>query len=72
METNSTQQLLGLIEEETGVVGITPDMTFEQIGMDSLDYVLLIQEIRQKIGPLTTKQAQSCTKVGDLLEFLPK
>ena len=72
METNSTQQLLGLIEEETGVVGITPDMTFEQIGMDSLDYVLLIQEIRQKIGPLTTKQAQSCAKVSDLLEFLPK
>lgn len=69
METNTTELLLDLIKQELDV-DAAPDMTFEELGMDSLDFVLLVQEIRDKIGPITDAQARRCTTVSDLLAVL--
>ena len=61
------ESLLDLIKENCGLDVVTPEMTFAQLGMDSLDYILLIKDIREKIGPIGNHQAQSCEKVSDLL-----
>lgn len=67
METNTPDIILDLIKEEMGLTSVSPEMSFEECGMDSLDYILLIQEVRKKLGPVTTKQAQELTKVRDLI-----
>lgn len=67
METYLSNKLLDLIREESGVEVIKPNMTFEELGMDSLDFILLIQEVRDQIGPVTRQQAQECIKVSELL-----
>ena len=39
--------------------------------MDSLDYICMIQEVRdQKLGKITDAQAQKCLSVGDVLDAL--
>jgi acyl carrier protein len=60
-------KLIALIEDQADFRPVTPDMSFEQIGMDSLDYAELIAEVRHQVGPITTKQAQACWTVGELL-----
>ena len=63
------EQLFAVIEEEMGIRP-TEDMTFADLGMDSLDFMCLIQEIRLKVGPITRQQAQSCLSVSDLIAVL--
>jgi acyl carrier protein len=68
VETNTIDELLNLIREELGIEDVRPEHTFEELGMDSLDFILMIQEIRDRIGPITRQQAQECRKVSDLMK----
>lgn len=47
---------------------ITEAMRFEEIGMDSLDFILIVNLIRDQVGPITRQQAQGCASVGDLIK----
>lgn len=70
METNRTDELLKLVEEASGVsvASIKPESTFEELGMDSLDFILLVNELRQYVGPITQAEAARCEKVSDLID----
>lgn len=64
------EKLISFIEEELDVHPVTTEMTFEELGMDSLDFICLINDLREKFGPIRDEQAQKMNKVGDLLEAL--
>jgi acyl carrier protein len=66
METDTTQQLLALIERETGVLA-TEQTAIESLGIDSLDFISLIQAIQQEIGPVRRNLAVTAVTVSDLL-----
>jgi acyl carrier protein len=62
------EKIIALIEEELDVHPVTPEMTFEELGMDSLDFICLINDVREKFGPISDDRAQKMNKVSDLLE----
>jgi acyl carrier protein len=70
MEKNSAELILDIIAEVADVPKseLRSDATFEKLGMDSLDFILLIQELRDRIGPITDEQAMKIESVGQLLE----
>jgi acyl carrier protein len=71
MEANPINELLiKLVEEASGmpVADIKPSSTFVELGMDSLDFILLINEIREHVGPITQAEATRCEKVSDLID----
>ena len=72
METSVAKQLLEIIEEETCTQNVTPDMTFEQLGMDSLDFICLINAICEKVGAITRAEAIKLKTVGDILAVFEK
>lgn len=69
MEANRTEQLLGIIKEEFEQE-VTASTTFEQMGIDSLDYLLLLQQVKKKIGPVVDEKAMTCNTVGELLSVI--
>lgn len=68
MEKNPVNVILSILEERSDVHPIGEEMSFEQLGMDSLDFIEAIQEVREKVGPVSEKQAQSCENVADLIK----
>jgi acyl carrier protein len=71
MEANTAEQLLiSMVSEASGIAAenITADSTWEELGVDSLDFALLINEIREKIGPMSEVGAASSKNVGDLFD----
>lgn len=61
------RHLLAIVECELDVQNAKEEDTFEQLGADSLDFILIIQEVRSEIGPISDEQAQKIVTVGDLL-----
>jgi len=61
------EKLLLLIRNETGVMDATDDTTIEALGVDSLDFICLLQAIRDKFGPISTETATEARTVGDLI-----
>ena len=71
MEAHSLERLLiELVQEEACCKDVTLESTFEELGIDSLDFICLLQEIRKKIGPITDEQAVGVHTVGDLFKVL--
>jgi acyl carrier protein len=69
MEARSAVELLiDIIERDSDRMGVTIDTTFDSLGIDSLDYLLIIQDVRREIGPVTDAQAYKVTTVGELLK----
>lgn len=64
------EKLIALIEEQADFRPVTEETTFEEMGMDSLDFMLLIQDVRSEIGTITDEQVQKLNTVGDLLRVL--
>jgi acyl carrier protein len=64
------EKLIALIQNELGDIEVTEKSTFVELGMDSLDYVLLIQEIRSEIGGISDEAARKALTVGDLLDHI--
>ena len=61
------EKILAIIEE-AGFGPADETSTFEALGMDSLDFICLINEMREHIGPISDEQARKMDKVGDLME----
>lgn len=49
---------------------ITPDATFETLGIDSLDVVELIMDLESELGVELELEDQNIATFGDLAEFI--
>ncbi len=64
------EKLFALIEEQADFRPVIEETTFEEMGMDSLDFMLLIQEIDTEIAHVSRKELQYCSSAGDILKVL--
>ena len=49
---------------------ITPDSTFESLGIDSLDIVEMIMDLETELGVELEMEGQQITTFGELAEFI--
>ncbi len=49
---------------------ITPDSTFESLGIDSLDIVEMIMDLESELGVELEMEDQKITTFGELAEFI--
>jgi acyl carrier protein len=61
------EKLLDLIQDETGIASISEAMPLEDLGMDSLEFLDLLELIRKKIGRVDTGKATEANTVGELM-----
>ena len=55
---------------ELDVEEITPDSTFESLGIDSLDIVEMIMDLESELGVELEMEEQQITTFGELAEFI--
>jgi acyl carrier protein len=61
------EKILLLIRRETGIEDVTDSTRIEALGIDSLEFVSILQEIRNRIGKVSTKDAVEAGTVGELI-----
>jgi acyl carrier protein len=66
METHSASGLLEFLESELGAK-LTPETRFAQVVEDSLSFLQLMLDVREKFGPISNEQLTGIETVGDLL-----
>ena len=49
---------------------ITPDATFETLGIDSLDVVEMVMDLEEELGIELDMEDQTITNFGELAEFV--
>jgi acyl carrier protein len=55
---------------ELDAAEITPDSTFESLGIDSLDIVEMIMDLESELGIELDLEDQKITTFGELAEFI--
>ena len=55
---------------ELDVTEITPDSTFESLGIDSLDIVEMIMDLESELGVELDLEDQKISTFGELAEFI--
>ena len=55
---------------ELDVAEITPDSTFESLGIDSLDVVEMIMDLETELGVELDMEDQKIATFGELAEFI--
>ena len=55
---------------ELDVTEITPDSTFESLGIDSLDVVEMIMDLETELGVELDMEDQKIATFGELAEFI--
>ena len=55
---------------ELDVAEITPDSTFESLGIDSLDIVEMIMELESELGIELDMEDQKISTFGELADFI--
>ena len=55
---------------ELDVDAITPDSTFESLGIDSLDIVEMIMDLESELGVELEMEDQQITTFGELAQFI--
>ncbi len=55
---------------ELDAAEITPDSTFESLGIDSLDIVEMIMDLESELGVELDLEDQRITTFGELAEFI--
>ena len=55
---------------ELGVTEITPDSTFESLGIDSLDVVEMIMDLESELGIELDMEDQKITTFQELADFI--
>ncbi len=55
---------------ELDVEEITPDSTFESLGIDSLDIVEMIMDLESELGVELDMEDQKITTFGELAQFI--
>ena len=57
---------------ELDVESITPDSTFESLGIDSLDIVEMIMDLESELNVELDLENQKVTTFGELAQFIEK
>lgn len=57
---------------ELDAAEITPDSTFESMGIDSLDIVEMIMDLESELGVELDLEDQKITTFGELADFIEK
>lgn len=70
METSSTEQLLILVEEETGREGVTLSTELDSLDMDSLDFLCLMRAVCDRIGNIPEVDWVKFETVGDIAKAI--
>ena len=55
---------------ELDIAEITPDATFESLGIDSLDVVEMIMDLETELGIELEMEDQKITTFGELAQFI--
>ena len=55
---------------EIDIADITPDSTFESLGIDSLDVVEMIMDLESELGVELEMEDQKITTFGELADFI--
>ena len=55
---------------EIDAAEITPDSTFESLGIDSLDVVEMVMDLESELGIELEMEDQKITTFGELAEFI--
>jgi len=66
METHYPGSLLEFLEGEL-CAKLTPETRFASVVEDSLSFLQLMLDVREKFGPISNEQLTSIETVGDLL-----
>lgn len=71
MEENRIDAILKLIAEETGFPReqLTTSVKIEDLGIDSLDFVSLIQSISEKFKEIPDSEIAGLHSVGDIVRL---
>jgi len=68
-ELQKTEDLLSLIQQETGKTGVELDADLDSLGIDSLDFVSLMQAIEEKFKvEIPVESYGQITTVRDIRE----
>lgn len=59
-------RLIQLIERETGIL-TNLGTPIESLDIDSLEFICLIQSIREELGPIELKKAVDAHTIGELM-----
>ena len=57
---------------ECDVADIKPEMTFEELGIDSLDTVDLLMQLEDKLDGVEIELDEQISTVGELVEFIER
>lgn len=62
------KKVLDIVVEETGLPSdqVTIESTFVDLGVDSLDFLCILSEVRKNVGPISDNFISQIEKVGDL------
>lgn len=68
MTNEIVEKVLKIVAEESGLPAeqITLDTTFTEIGVDSLDFLCIIAEVRKNVGPVADVFVSRIEKISDL------
>lgn len=70
MEKNTSDSVLALLRDEYASGPVAMESTFEEMGLDSLDFACLLQDIRQSIGNISDADAVKAVTVQDLISAI--
>lgn len=62
------KKIIEIIESECAVENITEQTPIEALGLDSLDYIHLLNSIRFGVGNISVDMATSAQTVGELIQ----
>ena len=67
---NEAANEVGVTLNQGYIAEITPDSTFESLGIDSLDIVEMIMDLESDLGVELDLEDQKITTFGELAEFI--
>lgn len=66
-------RVLQIISEETGAKALTPDTSFDELGLDSLEFVDLMIKVSTDTGvDIPVAKFAELNSVADLIRFIEK
>lgn len=68
MTDETVQKVIDIVSEESDVSKeqFTSETTFVELGVDSLDFLCIVNRVRNEIGPIPDQMLGSIEKVIDL------
>jgi len=66
MTQETIEKVMTIVKEEMCFSDFTPESSFEELGVDSLDFLGIINRVRNEVGPVPDSIIGSIDKVIDL------